>query len=114
MFMEIVETILNIIIEGIGYIGIFVIVAGTVQGFWMFLKSNSFWQIRLVLVKHILLGLDFLIGRDIIETVILKTEKTLWLDLAVLALIISLRVIFSYFTSREMNELEGKHSLEKI
>jgi uncharacterized membrane protein len=61
----------------IGLVGILVIVLGVAQGFYMFLKGDTFWQIRLVLVKHILLGLDFLIARDIIETVILKTDKSL-------------------------------------
>jgi uncharacterized membrane protein len=87
---------------------------GTIKGFWMFIKNQSFWEIRLVLVKHILLGLDFLIGRDIIETVILKTDKALWIDLAILVLIIVVRVVFSYFTTKEMEQLKGEHNLKKL
>ena len=75
--MEIITIILNTIVYLIGFIGILVIVLGVAHGFYMFVIKKTFWQIRLVLVKHILLGLDFLIARDIIETVILKTEKAL-------------------------------------
>jgi uncharacterized membrane protein len=58
--------------------------------------------------------LDFLIARDIIETVILKTDKSLWIDLAVLVLIIIIRVVFSYFTSKEMEQIKDEHSLKKL
>ena len=112
--MEILRQILDFIVYGIGLIGITVIVIGNLKGFWMFLKGSSFWEIRLVLVKHILLGLDFLIGRDIIETVLLKTDKALWIDLAVLVLIIIIRVVFSYFTTKEMEQLKEEHNLKKL
>ncbi len=114
MEIEIIKEILNWIVYLIGFIGIIVILSGTLNGFWMFLTKKSFWQVRLVLVKHILLGLDFLIGRDIIETVILKTDKALWIDLAILVLIIVVRVVFSYFTSIEMKQIEGEHGLKKL
>ncbi len=112
--MELITNSLNGVVYLIGLIGILVIVLGVGQGFYMFLIKKTFWQIRLVLVKHILLGLDFLIARDIIETVILKTDKALWLDLAALVLIIIIRVVFSYFTSKEMEQIEGEHGLKKL
>lgn len=89
----------------IGLIGILVIVLGVLNGFYFYLRRKTFWEIRVILVKHILLGLDFLISRDIIETVILKSNSALWIDLASLVLIIVIRVIFSFFAEKEMNEL---------
>ncbi|HIP21618.1 MAG TPA: DUF1622 domain-containing protein [Candidatus Pacebacteria bacterium] len=112
--MEILKEILDWVVFIIGFIGILVILIGTIKGFWMFLRGSTFWEIRLVLVKHILLGLDFLIGRDIIETVLLKTDKALWIDLAILVLIIIIRVVFSYFTTREMEQLKEEHNLKKL
>jgi len=89
----------------IGLIGVSVITLGVIKGFWLFITRHTFWEIRVALVKHILLGLDFLISRDIIETVILKSNTALWIDLAALVLIIIIRVVFSFFAEKEMDEL---------
>ncbi len=108
------NSILDFIVYIIGIIGILIILIGVIRGFWMFIIRKTFWEIRLNLVKHILLGLDFLIARDIIETVTFTTTVNLINDLAILISIIIIRVTFSYFTSKEMNEIEGKHSLQKL
>jgi len=102
---SIIFFILDYIAFLIGLIGILVIVLGVLNGFYFYLRRKTFWEIRVILVKHILLGLDFLISRDIIETVILKSNKALWIDLASLVLIIAIRVIFSVFAEKEMSEL---------
>ena len=96
-----------------GLIGILVISIGILKALYFFIRDKTFWQIRVILVKHILLGLDFLIARDIIETVILKSDKALWIDLAALILIIVIRVIFSHFAEKEMDQLLKDHK-EKI
>lgn len=96
-----------------GFIGILVISIGILKALYFFVRDKTFWQIRVILVKHILLGLDFLIARDIIETVILKSDKALWIDLAALILIIVIRVIFSHFAEKEMDQLLKDHK-EKI
>ncbi len=102
---EIIFSILNNTAFIIGLIGVIVIVIGVLVGFYFYITRKTFWKIRMVLVKHILLGLDFLIARDIIETVILKSNSALWIDLASLVLIIAIRVIFSIFAEKEMDEL---------
>jgi uncharacterized membrane protein len=102
---EIIFGLLNYVAFFIGLIGILVITLGSLSGFWAFLTGKTFWQVRVILVKHILLGLDFLIGRDIIETVILKSDRALWIDLAALVLIIAIRVVFSLFAEKEMEQL---------
>lgn len=96
-----------------GFIGILVISIGVIKAIYLFFRNKSFWKIRIVLVKHILLGLDFLIARDIIETVILKSNSALWIDLVALVLIITIRVIFSHFAEKEMDQLREDHK-EKI
>ena len=96
-----------------GFFGILIISIGIVKALYYFFRNKSFWQIRVILVKHILLGLDFLIGRDIIETVILKSDISLWVDLASLVLIIIIRVVFSRFAEKEMDQLLEEHE-EKI
>jgi uncharacterized membrane protein len=36
------------------------------------------------------------------------------IDLAILVLIIVVRVVFSYFTTKEMEQLKGEHNLKKL
>ncbi len=110
---EMILSYLDYITFFIGLIGIIVITFGVLKGIWFYMTRHSFWEIRVVLVKHILLGLDFLIGRDIIETVILKSSSALWIDLAVLVLIIAIRVVFTVFAEKEMNELMKEHKDNK-
>ncbi len=105
--------IFNYIVLFSGFIGILVISIGIIKALYYFIRNKSFWQIRVILVKHIMLGLDFLIARDIIETVILKSNTALWVDLAALILIIIIRVVFSYFAEKEMNQLLEDHK-EKV
>ena len=102
---KIVLDFLGLAAFAVGLIGVTVIIFGVIHGFYLYITQKNFWKIRVILVKHILLGLDFLISRDIIETVILKSNSALWIDLASLVLIIAIRVIFSVFAEKEMNEL---------
>jgi len=102
---EMIFNILSYVAFFIGLIGILIISLGAIKGLYFFLARKTFWEVRVVLVKHILLGLDFLIARDIIETVILKSDSALWADLASLVLIIIIRIVFSFFAEKEMNEL---------
>lgn len=110
---NILITFFGYIVLFAGFIGILVISIGIAKALYYLIRNRSFWEIRIILVKHILLGLDFLIARDIIETIILKSDKSLWVDLATLALIIIIRVIFSHFAEKEMDQLTEDHK-EKI
>ena len=107
--MEYCLQLFDVIAFLIAFIGIAVIAIGVAKASYAFLHNKSFWEIRVLIVKHILLGLDFLIARDIIETVVLKSNTALWIDLASLILIIAVRVIFSFFAEREMDELMDEH-----
>ena len=102
---RIIFDFLEVVALVIGIIGVLIISLGALKGVYFFIKRDTFWSVRVVLVKHIMLGLDFLISRDIIETVILKSDKALWIDLAALVLIIVVRVVFSFFAEKEMEQL---------
>ena len=95
-----------------GFLGVFVIAKGLVLATIHMFKKNSYWKVRMLLVEHILLGLDFLIARDIVETLVFKSN-TLWIDLGMLVLIVIIRVVFSFFTGKEMQEILKDSRLTK-
>ena len=89
----------------VGVIGVVVLTIGVVKAIIYYIKRRpDLWRARVILVEHILFGLDFLIVRDIIESLTLKTTM-LWADLAALVLMVVVRVTFSFFTGKEMEEL---------
>lgn len=54
------------------------------------------------------MGLEFLVGKDIIESVVHPT----WDDLGKLGAIIILRTVVTIFLSRELKEVEEEFKLE--
>jgi uncharacterized membrane protein len=90
----------------IGFIGVLVMAYGALHSGTMFLlcvlhKKDHLPQIRIELGKHLALGLEFLVGKDIIETIVHPT----WDDLGKLAAIVALRTVITVFLSWELKEV---------
>lgn len=105
------------IAEGIGAIGIIVIVYGVIVGFVELVRlelrrfhGTDIWQKRNVVRQdvgyYILLGLEFLIAADIVHTVPRPTLQ----ELAVLGAIVVIRTVISYFLEREMDRFQRYRS----
>jgi uncharacterized membrane protein len=62
------------------------------------------WKVRIDFASHLLLGLDFLIASDVIHTI---SAHDL-IDLAILGGTVAIRVVLSYFLTREMSMRMGK------
>lgn len=101
--------VLNYLYTGIGLIGVAVITWGAVLITFRWLrteigrfKGRTICKEREVLRhqlgSYLLLGLEFLIAADVIATIISPTIK----EIAVLASIVVIRTIISYFLDREM------------
>ncbi len=70
-----------------------------------FLKEAN--KIRAILGTYILFGLEFMIAADIIHTFIRPTQE----DLIVLATIVAIRTVISYFLGREVDEARRDQEL---
>jgi uncharacterized membrane protein len=122
--MEIQPTlyhILNIVVICINLFGIMVVFWGFVvsaigfirmklarHGVVFFLKEAN--EIRAVLGTYILFGLEFMIAGDIIHTFIKPSQE----DLIVLATIVAIRTVISYFLGREVDEALSDKGHQKI
>lgn len=102
--------------EIIGYVGIVIMLVGLVKSLWLFVSRQLLRQedilsaIRIELGQHLALGLEFLVGKDIIESLVNPT----WDDLGKLAAIIVLRTILTIFLQRELKEVERDAKEEKV
>ncbi|MFN7161221.1 MAG: DUF1622 domain-containing protein [Candidatus Gracilibacteria bacterium] len=97
-----------------GFIGILVISMGVIKGIYLFAlqffrKENLLMQIRIELGQHLALGLEFLIGKDIVDTIIDPS----WDDLGKLGAIIVIRTILSIFLTRELKDMEEEFTMER-
>ncbi len=98
----------------IGYIGVAVMTYGAIHALIAFVISTVHQKgnhhiIRMDLGKHLALGLEFLIGKDIIESVVHPT----WDDLGKLGAIIVLRTVITLFLSRELHEVKEEIEVQE-
>lgn len=114
--MEEILHIIRYVSFSIGLIGILVIIVGSVRGFYHYLlhlRQDNFAQIRYEVGSHIILGLDFLVGKDIIDTMLIDAHNPdkFWMDLAALVTVVTIRIILTYFIQKEIRELKSQKLL---
>lgn len=118
--MTIFHQLLNIIVTSINLVGVIVVIWGFVVAAIGFARMKSHHhsvnfflteanKIRAVLGTYILFGLEFMIAADIIHTFIRPTQE----DLIVLATIVAIRTVISYFLSREVEATRHDQDVEK-
>lgn len=94
---------------GIGVLGVLVICFGVASGLWRFVRSEfnaahginvdeARRELRHLLGYYLLLGLEFLIAADIVDTLMKPTLN----DLLVLGVIIVIRTVISYSLNAEL------------
>jgi uncharacterized membrane protein len=107
---EIVKTIATYVVYTAEAAAAFIIIAGALHAFWIFLRSAMFKARcyreitlgRMKLGHSLLLGLDLLIGADILKTVVTPN----WNDIGQLAAIIAIRTVLNFFLMREIEQEE--------
>ena len=105
VFLDMLQ-VLSIHAAGIiGFIGVLIMCYGTAKGLVLFIvytkrRYELMTEIRIDVAKHLSLGLEFLVGKDIIETIIRPTIS----QLLVLAFIIMIRTFIAYILSWEMKD----------
>lgn len=101
--------VLEVLAWAIAIAGVAVISWGVIKGTFQFIKlevtsltktgaSSSIRDIRHLVGQHLLLGLEFLIGADVLNTIIKPGLE----EIAILAAIVAIRTVISYFLTREM------------
>ncbi len=111
---------LNFLVTGINLFGITIVFWGFVVAAIAFIRMKlhrhnvvfflgKAGEIRAVLGTYILFGLEFMIAGDIIHTFIKPSQD----DLIVLATIVAIRTVISYFLGREVDEARRDQRSEK-
>lgn len=112
---HIIENTLHYVTVGLGFIGIIIILIGSIDSFIVYLKDRrDFQKVRYIMGKHILLGLDFLVAKDILDTVFLKGSDVHLMDLALLIVIVVIRIALTSHTSKGVEDMREQMELNKI
>ncbi|HBH61242.1 MAG TPA: hypothetical protein DDX85_05780 [Nitrospiraceae bacterium] len=107
--MEIVHKIVQVITITISSVGAFVVIWGVFNSAFDFLSLkftrhkepfSEVESIRNYLGGHLLLGLEIFIGADIISSVVSPT----WEKVGILATIVGVSVVLSYFLRMELRQ----------
>ncbi len=105
-----------LISEVVGFIGVAIMAYGALMAAWHFIectfhaKVDGLPRIRIELGKHLALGLEFLVGKDIIESIV----RPSWDDLGKLAAIIALRTAVTLMLSWELKEIKQELEEEQM
>ena len=113
--MEIIRKALHVTVEVIDIIGVIILLFGFIKILLKYIKTEfkniahtpirKLQKIRCEMGIYILLGLDFLIVSDIIQTILNLSVE----ELIKLSALILLRTIISYFLGKEIIEIEYIH-----
>ena len=98
-----------------GFITILVIAYGLVRALYYLVcqivhQKIKFDIIRLEFSLYLLLGLEFLVAKDIILSIVQQT----WDGLGKLLVVVSLRIILSYFIAKEVERIEYHKSMKHL
>jgi uncharacterized membrane protein len=97
----------------VGIVGVVVVGWGVLRGIFFFLRGEiislasrgakdvPLENVRYDLGRHLLLGLEFLIAADVMRTIAQPTLE----QVTVLAIIVAIRTVLSYFLTREMEHV---------
>ena len=99
----------------VGYLGIAIIVYGALKNGWSFIiccvrKPTHLPEIRVDLGKHLALGLEFLISKDIILSIMEPT----WDDLGKLAVLVTIRTVVGLVLMWELKEVKEEIEEERV
>ena len=105
---ETMEVLVEFIWAVFAYIGIAVMVVGWVKAVyllvyrWLIDHRIPMWKIRIKLGHYLVLALEFLVAKDILESIV--NPSTQWL--ITLWAIVVIRTVLSYFLNKEIAEVK--------
>lgn len=103
---------IDYLVEVIGmffaYVWILLMVIGGVKSIWLLVyrwfidHSIPLWKIRIKLWHYLVLSLEFLVAKDILESIVDPNLNGLYM----LGLIVVIRTVLSYFLNKEIAEVK--------
>lgn len=108
--MELIYKAIENISLFIGILGVFFILLGSLKGALEYFThyTTRYQQTRLTVGNNLIVGLDFLVCKDIIDTLLLDSGAEFWRDLVGLAVVVTIRIVLTLMIRKEIDDLEKK------
>lgn len=115
--LETLDKVLMFMKHALSFMGAFIIATGAVFAIYQYIVKvfnfrnepiPNYDRIRLTLGRSIMLGLEFVVAADVIET----TTTPDYYSLGILAILIFIRTFSNYFLNYELNELTRKEAAQ--
>lgn len=97
------ENIVNFAILIFEFIGVGIIIASGIVGFYKYLRRHP--DTKIALAKGMAMGLEFKLGSEILRTVVVRE----WTEIGIVAGIIALRAALTFLIHWEIREEEKGH-----
>ena len=91
----------------LGIFGAIIIVIGSSKSAIEYIKygNNSFQKMRLLFSQHLIIGLDFFVGKDIIDTMLIHTGESFWEELSLMLVIVLIRIVLTVMADKELERI---------
>lgn len=103
--MTLFSEIITYLVKFFEVVGTLIVIWGGVQGLYFFIKRelkrdslDRIEKVRYILGNKMLIGLEFFLAGDILETIIAPT----WEELGKLGALVTIRTVLSYFLDMEI------------
>jgi len=106
-FFEYFFPTITIISFLLGLFGVLIITIGSIKSAWEYIKNSndSFQKIRLIFSHHLIIGLDFFVGKDIIDTMLIHTGQNFWEEVTIIIIVVIIRISLTIMAERELQAL---------
>jgi len=110
---EYIFPVVSIISLLLGLFGVFIISIGSAKSAWEYINNNnnSFQKIRLIFNQYLIIGLDFFIGKDIIDTMLINTGENFWEEITISIMVVVIRISLTIMAERELKSLKESQNI---
>ena len=100
----------------LGLFGVIIIIIGSTKSSIEYIQygNESFQKIRLLFSQHLIIGLDFFVGKDIIDTMLIYTGESFWKELSLMIVVVFIRIVLTVMADRELETIKKNVKREKL
>lgn len=92
----------------LGFLGVIMISIGSIKIIILFfkLKDNFFVPMVQTYNKYLILGLDFFVGKDLIDILLIDTNDDFYKEIILIFTVVFIRLILTLMAERELKDIK--------
>jgi uncharacterized membrane protein len=92
----------------LGFLGVLMITLGSIKTIILFfkIKHNFFVVMIQTFNKYLILGLDFFVGKDLIDILLIDTKDDFYKEIILIFTVVFIRLILTLMAERELKDIK--------